>query len=287
MPRALPSSLGRPAELPALALDCTVEYLFHRQTIDEACRHILRSNVDMVGFDMEWWTQFKIGVAPREVALIQLCYDMPPTGQAPAHPPRPQPPQATPLQRRPHMENQMHNSPQCSEPPCKRSCVAADDAPPMRAPRQRSHCVLLHISRTGMPPALRELLESENVAKAGVGINGDAEKLALEHRVRLGGALDIGAELNARVQPQGCELVERTAFTLGDAAARLLRASLPKPPRLRCSNWEAAPLSAEQRRYAALDALASLRCARAALRLPLRKRAQLLDTGPPPWQVSQ
>lgn len=138
-----------------------------------------------------------------------------------------------------------------------------------------------------MPPALREVLESGAIAKAGVGIHGDTEKLALDHGVRLRGTLDIGAELNVRVQPQGCELVERTAFTLADAVARLLRAALPKPQRLRCSNWEAAPLSGEQRRYAALDALASLRCAQAALRLPRRTRGPLLDVGPPPWQASQ
>lgn len=139
----------------------------------------------------------------------------------------------------------------------------------------------------GVPPALREVLESARIAKAGVGISGDADKLALDHGVHLQGPLDIAAELNGRVQPHGCELVERTAFTLAEAAVRLLRVTLPKPPRLRCSNWEAVPLSGEQRRYAALDALASLRCAQAALRLPVRARPQLLDAGPPPWLVSQ
>lgn len=139
----------------------------------------------------------------------------------------------------------------------------------------------------GVPPALREVLESARVAKAGVGISGDADKLALDHGVRLQGALDIAAELNGRVQPHGCELVEQTAFTLAEVAARLLRVALPKPQRLRCSNWEAVPLSEEQRRYAALDALASLRCAQATLRLPRRVRPQLLHAEPPAQLVSQ
>ena len=324
------------------------------QTIEDACRRLLHSNVDMVGFDMEWWTQFKTGVAPREVALIQLCYEEPQLESGPTDASRQQPGHATPLQRCKNKENQERTSSPCLEPPSKRSCIAPAAAQLASPQHQRYHCLLLHISCTGpailpggsyvesrmrrlhksrhtpgnrepqpeadwlaqtharppmsalcpchaseraygsdyyaccagMTPALREVLECEAIAKAGVGINGDAEKLSLDHRVRLRGTLDIGAELNARVQPRGCELVERTAFTLADAAARLLRARLPKLQRLRCSNWEAAPLTAGQRWYAALDALASLRCARAALRLPLRKRAQLLDTAPA-WQASQ
>jgi 3'-5' exonuclease len=122
----------------------------------------------------------------------------------------------------------------------------------------------------GFREAVREVLQSAAIVKAGVGIHGDAEKLQLDHSCVLTSALDIGAELNRRTQPAGCDLVEHTAFTLAEAAERLLRRTLAKPQALRCSNWEQRPLSGEQRRYAALDALASLRCAQAALCLPLR-----------------
>jgi hypothetical protein len=32
---------------------------------------------DMIGFDMEWRVKFQTGVAPCDVALIQLCYELP------------------------------------------------------------------------------------------------------------------------------------------------------------------------------------------------------------------
>ncbi len=42
--------------------------------------------------------------------------------------------------------------------------------------------------------------------------------------------------------------------------AELLHATLGKDARVRCSNWEQVPLDTHQRRYAAADACASLRC---------------------------
>ena len=52
-------------------------------------------------------------------------------------------------------------------------------------------------------------------------------------------------------------LLQAAALSAG-LAAEVLHASLEKEAGERTSNWEAWPLSAEQRRYAALDALASL-----------------------------
>lgn len=120
-----------------------------------------------------------------------------------------------------------------------------------------------------MPVALKELLQNPDVLKCGVGINGDMHKLALDFGVQLDGICDINAEANRRVQPQGVHLIERTSFTLAEQCERLVRRRLPKPSGLRCGNWEAVPLSAEQQHYAAVDAYASYLCGRAVLLRPL------------------
>lgn len=131
------------------------------QTIEEACQSLLDSHVDMVGFDMEWWTQFKTGVAPREVALIQLCYDRPQQenaqrnalhnaqlieGEAASA-------EGRPLQSRRIAENATEQSTSGLQPPCKRSCSAsrADkvDVVNSHPHKPQCHCLLLHISRTG------------------------------------------------------------------------------------------------------------------------------------------
>lgn len=123
------------------------------QTIEEACRSLLRGNVDMVGFDMEWWTQFKTGVAPRQVALIQLCYDLPQqedTSQAVREAASPRP---SPLQPQQNVNHSTSHSSPTPEPPCKRSCLDRSAGEPIvpnrQAQRPQCHCLLLHISRTG------------------------------------------------------------------------------------------------------------------------------------------
>jgi hypothetical protein len=63
----------------------------------------------------------------------------------------------------------------------------------------------------------------------------------------------------------------------------VLRRRLAKDPALRLSNWEAAPLSAAQRAYAAADAFASLRllqarAPRAALQRSLLRHPGCLST---------
>ena len=129
------------------------------QSIEEACQSLLDSHVDMVGFDMEWWTQFKTGVAPREVALIQLCYDRPQQenaqrnaqhnaqlieGEAASA-------KGWPLQSHRIAENATEQSTVGLQPPCKRSCSAsrADKADVVNSQPHKPRCLLLHISRTG------------------------------------------------------------------------------------------------------------------------------------------
>ena len=57
---------------------------------------------------------------------------------------------------------------------------------------------------------------------------------------------------------QPCVLTRLMRVSGAGLAAAVLQASIDKPQALRTSNWEAWPLSLEQQRYAATDALASL-----------------------------
>ena len=54
----------------------------------------------------------------------------------------------------------------------------------------------------------------------------------------------------------------------------LLRRTLPKPPHLRCGNWETCPLKKDQKQYAALDAFASLAVYCSLASRPLRRPMQ-------------
>lgn len=90
-----------------------------------------------------------------------------------------------------------------------------------------------HVNHAGFPDALRSVLESPCIKKAGIGIRNDCEKLWLDKRCKLANTLDINTELNCRQQPSGCQLAEYTTFTLAEACERLLGKGLPKPQTLR------------------------------------------------------
>lgn len=85
----------------------------------------------------------------------------------------------------------------------------------------------------GFPDALRSVLESTRITKAGVGIKNDCEKLWLDKRCKLNASLDINTELNARQLPCGSHMAEYTTFTLAEGCERLLSRGLPKPQSLR------------------------------------------------------
>ena len=68
-------------------------------------------------------------------------------------------------------------------------------------------CLLFHVSRCGVPPALRALLEDQHVIKTGVGIGNDAKKLRKDFGVELGGVVSIaGAPVCVRTPPRTCGL---------------------------------------------------------------------------------
>ncbi len=69
--------------------------------------------------------------------------------------------------------------------------------------------------------------------------------------------------------------------TPADLCADVLHRTLPKPSGVRCGRWEARPLSAAQRNYAALDAFASLMLHMRLMQLPLRQALEGSEEAPP------
>jgi hypothetical protein len=108
------------------------------------------------------------------------------------------------------------------------------------------------------PPALLALLADESLIKCGVGVRDDlqrlaawaAQKTASSEPPRFPGAV----ELVPLARRAGC-----SATGLATLSRELLSEELLKEARVRCSDWEAVTLSAEQVAYAANDARASLR----------------------------
>jgi hypothetical protein len=131
---------------------------------------------------------------------------------------------------------------------------------------------LLHVAHSGVTPALRALLESGRVRKAGVGVHLDALKIGRDFGIRFGGVLDLSDAANARLCGSEGGPPAPQRWSLAALCARLFAHGLPKAQGLRCSDWERWPLSAAQRAYAATDAWAGLLC------------HERLERMPPIWQ---
>jgi len=110
---------------------------------------------------------------------------------------------------------------------------------------------LLQIAWAGLTARLRGLLEDAGVAKAGCNASGDAQKLFRDFGVVSAGVVDLDHLAQTRLEAG-------SRWSLAALCARVLSRTLPKPPALRLSAWDARRLSPQQEAYAALDAFASL-----------------------------
>ena len=135
-----------------------------------------------------------------------------------------------------------------------------------------AHCAyVLQISamRGRFPAALAALLQDGSILKAGCKVGNDALKLRRDFGIRTAGLVELG-DLAAHSLLYG----ERS-WNLVDLVAEAAGRRLPKE--LRMSDWEAAPLSADQLTYASRDAYASrLVCTR--LLGKLKTKAAQLQT---------
>ncbi len=97
--------------------------------------------------------------------------------------------------------------------------------------------ILIQIFKIGTTPRLLEILAEVNIAKIGVGIQGDVDKLQADWGIAVNGAVDIGG-----------------GRSLKNVVLQATGVRLKKLKSVSMSNWEQDALSNEQIIYAGLDA---------------------------------
>ncbi|XP_068961031.1 bifunctional 3'-5' exonuclease/ATP-dependent helicase WRN [Petaurus breviceps papuanus] len=114
-----------------------------------------------------------------------------------------------------------------------------------------SKCYLFHVaSMSVFPQGLKMLLENEAVKKAGMGM-ADQWKLLRDFDVHLKGFVELASVANEKLR---CE----ETWSLDGLVKHLFRKRLLKEQSVRCGRWEDFPLTEDQKKYAAIDAYASL-----------------------------
>ncbi|XP_051181940.1 3'-5' exonuclease [Lolium perenne] len=133
--------------------------------------------------------------------------------------------------------------PRRGEPPCK---VAL-----MQLCMDKTHCYLMHIIHSGVPPILKSLLEDSSSVKVGVCIDNDARKMFNDYDVRVQPLTDLSIIANVKLAgPQ-------RRWSLAALTEMITCKELPKPSNIRMGNWESCVLSKQQLQYAATDAYIS------------------------------
>ena len=132
--------------------------------------------------------------------------------------------------------------------------------------------LLFHITASGIPEALIEVLAHPKIFKVGLNIGGDARKLMKDFEF-LNGKIHGVVEVRKFATFLGVP----PASSLSGMVEQLLHKRLPKPSNIRCGNWDQVPLSAASRHYAALDAYASFAVMKAAFEKHLSTVAQPKD----------
>uniref|UniRef100_A0ACD5ZSP3 Uncharacterized protein n=1 Tax=Avena sativa TaxID=4498 RepID=A0ACD5ZSP3_AVESA len=133
--------------------------------------------------------------------------------------------------------------PRRGEPPCK---VAL-----MQICMDKTHCYLMHIIHSGVPPILKSLLEDSSSVKVGVCIDNDARKMFNDYDIRVQPLNDLSIIANVKLAgPQ-------KRWSLAALTEMITCKELPKPSNIRMGNWETSVLSKQQLQYAATDAYIS------------------------------
>ncbi|VAH39887.1 unnamed protein product [Triticum turgidum subsp. durum] len=168
--------------------------------------------------------------------------------------------------------------PRRGEPPCK---VAL-----MQLCMDKTHCYLMHIIHSGVPPILKSLLEDSSSVKVGVCIDNDARKMFNDYDVRVQPLMDLSTVANVKLAGPYkrwslaalTEMVTCKEISLLGLYSLLIFCfhctnlllccnalhhlqlhvdKLPKPGNIRMGNWESFVLSKKQLEYAATDAYIS------------------------------
>jgi hypothetical protein len=97
------------------------------------------------------------------------------------------------------------------------------------------------------PPELRDMLLSNEINKVGLEVEGDLKRLRTEYGLQYGAFVDVGRAVK--------RIFDAKVNGLARVGKYILNVDLPKPRHVTMSNWERYPLTMEQIRYAAHDAL--------------------------------
>jgi hypothetical protein len=109
-------------------------------------------------------------------------------------------------------------------------------------------------SYSSVPGRLRTLLETASIIKAGRSISYvDAPRLRRQYSIEVNNMVELAQMASAK------GAAHNATVGLASLCETVLLRLLPKPELVRCSDWEGNLLSAQQVKYAALDAYASLR----------------------------
>ncbi|KAG1354824.1 Werner Syndrome-like exonuclease [Cocos nucifera] len=114
-----------------------------------------------------------------------------------------------------------------------------------------SHCYVMHIIHSGIPPILKSLLEDNSSVKVGIGVANDASKISKDYNVHLEPVEDLSSLANLKIGGT------TRSWGLSSLTETVTCKQLEKPRKIRLGNWETNVLSTEQLQYAATDAFAS------------------------------
>lgn len=107
---------------------------------------------------------------------------------------------------------------------------------------------LIRLSHLGMPDAVKQILEDENIFKVGLSIKDDFHSLAKISELKPKGFIDL-QEYVKQFGISDCSLTKIHAIVFGKRISKSQQ----------LTNWEASNLTRKQQEYAALDALACVR----------------------------
>lgn len=115
-----------------------------------------------------------------------------------------------------------------------------------------THTLVLHLSlMASVPPQVKTIMSDVNIIKVGKNIGADKARLATAYGIKCVHTLELGRLARER------QLVQSGCVSLASMVEIFLQATLDKAERLRLSEW-GKPLDEEQKKYALLDAYASL-----------------------------
>ena len=127
-------------------------------------------------------------------------------------------------------------------------------------------CYLFHVScMAKFPVMLKKLVENESIKKVGVNVEYDLWKLEADYDVRVKNIVQNAAKDLRTLANQKLKSSEN--WSLEGLTKNVLRMRLSKDPSVRTCDWSQYPLPEIQKRYAAADAIISLKLYRELMKI--------------------